>query len=130
LHHRQHTPCPGGHAPIRAKPSLSHGEVDLLAFTSDPWVVQYKNLVFLRKIGKGNFGHVFKRAPTWVNLLSLSAMHVFSFSPFFLTFSLCRTLHHPNLMQLIGICKHETSQYIITKLVTGGNLTVGYPFTY
>jgi serine/threonine protein kinase len=33
-----------------------------------------------------------------------------------------RSLHHPHIVQLIGICDHESGQYIITELVTGGDL--------
>ncbi len=33
-----------------------------------------------------------------------------------------KELHHPNVLQLLGLCKHDDTLYIITEFVEGGDL--------
>ncbi|ELR18497.1 Serine/threonineprotein kinase [Acanthamoeba castellanii str. Neff] len=104
-------------------------EADATLAALDPWVVLYDDLVFGRQIGKGNFGRVFEGTyfgtPVAIKHLfpvgeGLSVEQTRKYVDREIV--LLKSLHHPHIVQLIGICDHDSGQYIITELVTGGDL--------
>eukprot|EP00010_Vexillifera_abyssalis_P003698 CAMPEP_0201553242 /NCGR_PEP_ID=MMETSP0173_2-20130828/19526_1 /ASSEMBLY_ACC=CAM_ASM_000268 /TAXON_ID=218659 /ORGANISM="Vexillifera sp., Strain DIVA3 564/2" /LENGTH=927 /DNA_ID=CAMNT_0047963879 /DNA_START=36 /DNA_END=2819 /DNA_ORIENTATION=- len=87
--------------------------------------IDFNDLEDLQKIGGGNFGAVWKSMyfGTEVAVKQLldiddEDMHKY-ITREMLTL---RDVRHPNVVQLMGLCKHASGIYIVTEFIGGGNL--------
>jgi len=89
------------------------------------WKVNFTDIEFGTKIGEGNFGAVYEGkylgSPAAVKKL-------FFVNDDFMQKYIERemetltSLHHPNIVQLMGICIENNEVYIVTEFVSGGSL--------
>jgi Protein tyrosine and serine/threonine kinase len=87
--------------------------------------IDFGDLEDLKRIGGGNFGQVWKAMyfGTKVAVKQLldiddQDMHKY-ITREMLTL---RDVRHPNVVQLMGLCKHASGIYIVTEFISGGNL--------
>jgi len=95
--------------------------------TYDPNIfsIDFEDLEDLKKIGEGNFGCVWKGTylGTKVAVKQLldvddEDMHKYLEREMITL----RDMRHPNIVQLMGLCKHTSGLYIVTEYIPGGNL--------
>jgi len=89
------------------------------------WKVNFSDIEFGTKIGEGNFGAVYEGkylgSPAAIKKL-------FFVNDDFMQKYIERemetltSLHHPNIVQLMGICIENNEVYIVTEFVSGGSL--------
>jgi LIM domain kinase 1 len=89
------------------------------------WKIKYEDLEFGERIGKGNFGEVYKG--TYLGT-DVAIKRLFFVDDDFMQKYIEREmdtltqLNHPNIVQLIGLCIGLDDLYIVTEFVNGGNL--------
>jgi len=89
------------------------------------WKVSFSDLELIDKIGKGNFGEVWKGKYLG---LDVAIKKLFFVDDDFMQkyiereMDTLRGLNHPNIVQLMGLCTETGDIYIVTEFVGGGNL--------
>lgn len=89
------------------------------------WKIPFQELEFGERIGKGNFGEVYKG--TYLGT-DVAIKRLFFVDDDFMQKYIEREmdtltqLNHPNIVQLMGLCIGMDDLYIITEFVKGGNL--------
>lgn len=93
----------------------------------DPQIfnIEFKELEGIRQETGGNFGDIFKA--TWFGaevavkrLLDVDDKDMHKYIE--REMAVLSEMRHPNIVQLLGLCKHSTGVYIITEWVPGGDL--------
>jgi serine/threonine protein kinase len=89
------------------------------------WKVAHSDLEFGKKIGEGNFGAVFEGkylgSPAAIKKLFF-VDDEFMQKYIEREMETLTSLHHPNIVQLVGICIENNEVFIITEFVSGGSL--------
>mmetsp|Transcript_11979 Transcript_11979/g.18229 ORF Transcript_11979/g.18229 Transcript_11979/m.18229 type:complete len:336 (-) Transcript_11979:59-1066(-) len=87
--------------------------------------INFDDLEDFKKIGEGNFGRIWRGdyLGTTVAVKQLldvddEDMHKY-IEREMLTL---RQMRHPNILQMIGLCKHQSGIFIVTEYISGGNL--------
>ncbi|XP_077343211.1 tyrosine-protein kinase FRK [Lithobates pipiens] len=97
---------------------------DLCFQTADHWEIDRNSLMFLKKLGQGQFGDVWEGL--WNNAISVAikTLKPGSMKPedFLREAQLMKKLRHPKLIQLYAVCSLEEPMYIITELMRYGSL--------
>jgi len=94
-------------------------------FTMAQWKVNFDDLDLGERIGKGNFGEVYKG--TYLGT-DVAIKKLFFVDDDFMQKYIEREmdtltgLSHPNIVQLMGLCIETDDMYIITEFITGGDL--------
>jgi len=89
------------------------------------WKIKFEDLEMGERIGKGNFGEVYKG--TYLGT-DVAIKRLFFVDDDFMQKYIEREmdtltqLNHPNIVQLIGLCIGLDDLFIVTEYVTGGNL--------
>jgi len=89
------------------------------------WKVSFQDMELIERIGKGNFGEVWKGKYLG---LEVAIKKLFFVDDDFMQkyiereMDTLRGLNHPNIVQLMGLCTETGDIYIITEFVGGGNL--------
>jgi len=94
----------------------------------EEWTINFDDLEFGEEIGSGAFGTVFKGDyyGTVVAIKRLNASnnlqqeHLNKYIQ--REVALLKGIHHPNIVQFMGLCKHDSGTYLVTEFVAGGNL--------
>lgn len=94
------------------------------AYQVDEWERPREEFTLLRKLGEGNFGEVWEG--TWgedqrvaIKMLKKDDMNV---DVFLQEVKVMKSINHPKLVQLYAVCSIVEPVYIITELMTKGNL--------
>uniref|UniRef100_A0A915AI09 Tyrosine-protein kinase n=1 Tax=Parascaris univalens TaxID=6257 RepID=A0A915AI09_PARUN len=91
----------------------------------DEWEVDRSEIVMRNKLGGGQYGDVYEgywkkhERVVAVKTLKEEAM---ALHDFLAEAAIMKDLHHPNLVQLMGVCTREPPFYIITEYMNKGNL--------
>ncbi|CAG9533872.1 unnamed protein product [Cercopithifilaria johnstoni] len=91
----------------------------------DEWEVERSEIVMRSKLGGGQYGDVYEgywkkhEKVVAVKTLKEEAM---ALHDFLAEAAIMKDLHHPNLVQLMGVCTREPPFYIITEYMNRGNL--------
>jgi len=89
------------------------------------WKIEFSELEFGDTIGEGSFGEVYKGkylgSPAAIKKLYF-VDDEFMQKYIEREMETLTSLHHPNIVQLLGICIHGDDVYIVTEYVAGGNL--------
>lgn len=91
------------------------------------WLIPYSDLTFQKKLGQGAFGVVFRgkwrTAPVAIKQSTILAVDQDALEDFKQEALLMLSLQpHPNCVQVLGICVHETNVYVILELCPQGSL--------
>ncbi|MCP9256810.1 Tyrosine-protein kinase [Dirofilaria immitis] len=91
----------------------------------DEWEVERSEIIMRNKLGGGQYGDVYEgywkkhEKVVAVKTLKEEAM---ALHDFLAEAAIMKDLHHPNLVQLMGVCTREPPFYIITEYMSRGNL--------
>uniref|UniRef100_A0A8R1XTV7 Tyrosine-protein kinase n=1 Tax=Onchocerca volvulus TaxID=6282 RepID=A0A8R1XTV7_ONCVO len=91
----------------------------------DEWEVERSEIIMRSKLGGGQYGDVYEgywkkhEKVVAVKTLKEEAM---ALHDFLAEAAIMKDLHHPNLVQLMGVCTREPPFYIITEYMNRGNL--------
>ncbi|EFO22616.2 TK/ABL protein kinase [Loa loa] len=91
----------------------------------DDWEVERSEIIMRSKLGGGQYGDVYEgywkkhEKVVAVKTLKEEAM---ALHDFLAEAAIMKDLHHPNLVQLMGVCTREPPFYIITEYMNRGNL--------
>ncbi|VDN04108.1 unnamed protein product [Thelazia callipaeda] len=91
----------------------------------DEWEVDRSEIIMRSKLGGGQYGDVYEgywkkhEKVVAVKTLKEEAM---ALHDFLAEAAIMKDLHHPNLVQLMGVCTREPPFYIITEYMNRGNL--------
>jgi len=99
---------------------------------TEDWQIPYRELLDWVRIGGGNFGNVYRglyqdKVVAIKELLNPEAeegaeedgdMDLY----FQREMATLKDLKHPNVLQLLGLCKHQDTLFIITEYIEGGDL--------
>ena len=108
----------------------------------DKWEITEKDLELMDKIGKGNFGYVYKgymhSRSQLVAIKMCKSDALTDRDEFLREADILKQYRHPNIVELIGVSQQAESIYIIMELMSGGdfltfltNILVTYPwFSY
>ncbi|XP_038127688.1 tyrosine-protein kinase SRK2-like [Cyprinodon tularosa] len=92
--------------------------------TVDQWEIDRSSIKLLNKLGSGQFGEVFEGV--WNDTTSVAVKiletGVLDRAEILAEAQLMKKLRHPKLIQLYAVCTIEEPIYIITELMTNGNL--------
>ncbi|XP_065186673.1 tyrosine-protein kinase Fer-like [Sycon ciliatum] len=87
--------------------------------------IRHDNVVIGKKIGKGNFGDVFKGYLTTHNIeVAVKSCRSEDFpdkQKFLREAEILKQYRHPNIVELIGVCADKEPLYIIMELMPNGN---------
>jgi len=89
------------------------------------WKVEFKDLEFGEKLGEGNFGAVYKGDYIGTKVAIKKLYYVddeFMQKYIEREMDTLTAIHHPNIVQLMGICIESDDVYIITEFIHGGDL--------
>ncbi|KAL6072799.1 hypothetical protein QOT17_005346 [Balamuthia mandrillaris] len=91
------------------------------------WDIDFEDLEFGKMIGRGNFGKVYQGeyvgTPVAIKKLENDQLDEKLTQKYAeRELNTLKNLHHPNVVQLIGLCKDKSDVYIITEWVSGGDL--------
>jgi LIM domain kinase 1 len=91
----------------------------------DGWNIQFADLQTVKTIGKGNFGKVYKGVylGTEVAIKQLYYVDDEDMQKYIeREMATLKGLRHPNIVQLLGLCKDDTGIFIVTEFIPGGDL--------
>ncbi|VDD92496.1 unnamed protein product [Enterobius vermicularis] len=91
----------------------------------DEWEVDRSEIVMRNKLGGGQYGDVYEgywRKHERVVAVKTLKEEAMALHDFLAEAAIMKDLHHPNLVQLIGVCTREPPFYIITEYMNKGNL--------
>ncbi|XP_051887382.1 tyrosine-protein kinase Srms-like [Pristis pectinata] len=94
------------------------------AYKADEWERPREEFSLLRKLGEGHFGEVWegvwkKNQRVAIKMLKKDDMNA---DLFLQEVKIMKSINHPNLIQLHAVCSIEEPVYIVTELMTKGNL--------
>lgn len=93
---------------------------------SDAWEINRTDIVMHQQIGLGQWGIVneaiWKKHNIRVAIKTLKEEMMHLEDEFLEEAELMKSMRHPNLVQLLGVCTREAPIYIITEFMTKGNL--------
>ncbi|KAG2461756.1 SRK2 kinase, partial [Polypterus senegalus] len=97
---------------------------DLSKDTVDSWRRPQEEFTVVKKLGAGNFGHVYlgyynNRIKVAIKILKKETVR---YKDFDLETKIMKNLHHKYLIPLYATCITEDSYYIVTELMAKGNL--------
>lgn len=104
--------------------------VDPSSEITEAWQIPYSELTDWVRIGGGNFGNVYRgsyhgQVVAVKELLNPEAeegaeddMDIY----YQREMATLKDLQHPNVLQLLGLCKHQNTLFIITEYIEGGDL--------
>lgn len=93
--------------------------------SDDGWNIAFEDLKFVKTIGKGNFGKVYKGTyvGTEVAIKQLYYVDDDDMQKYIeREMVTLKGLRHPNIVQLLGLCKDSSGIYIVTEFIPGGDL--------
>ncbi|XP_032831895.2 tyrosine-protein kinase Fer-like isoform X1 [Petromyzon marinus] len=92
----------------------------------DKWILNHDDIVLQEKLGRGNFGEVYKgllkpenvsvAVKTCRDNLPTDMKH-----KFLMEARILKQYDHPNIVRLIGVCTQKHPVYIVMELVQGGD---------
>jgi len=91
----------------------------------DPWDIKFDDLLITKTIGKGNFGKVYRGTyfGTDVAIKQLYYVDDEDMQKYIAReMQTLKGLRHPNIVQLLGLCKDPTGIFIVTEFIPGGDL--------
>eukprot|EP01087_Luapelamoeba_hula_P015462 TRINITY_DN4625_c0_g1_i4.p1 TRINITY_DN4625_c0_g1~~TRINITY_DN4625_c0_g1_i4.p1 ORF type:complete len:522 (+),score=134.37 TRINITY_DN4625_c0_g1_i4:39-1604(+) len=102
----------------------------------EEWNIEYGDLEFYNMVGKGNFGCVYsgEYIGTPVAIKKVEQQNVADLPEesvmdeelaakyLHRELSVLKSIHHPNVVQFMGVCSHSSGVYLITEWVGGGDL--------
>eukprot|EP00005_Dracoamoeba_jomungandri_P010882 CAMPEP_0174275410 /NCGR_PEP_ID=MMETSP0439-20130205/59810_1 /TAXON_ID=0 /ORGANISM="Stereomyxa ramosa, Strain Chinc5" /LENGTH=362 /DNA_ID=CAMNT_0015367511 /DNA_START=15 /DNA_END=1103 /DNA_ORIENTATION=+ len=101
--------------------------VDGVFDKEDSWDIDFDDLVFGDVIGGGAFGVVYYGeyygTPVAIKQLDenvLSAEQTRKYVE--REISMLKNIHHPNIVQFMGLCRTEQHKYLVTEFIAGGDL--------
>lgn len=102
-----------------------HGPFSMSPTQADEWEVERNEIQMNNKLGMGQYGDVYEAC--WlpyertvaVKTLKEDAM---ALPDFLAEAAIMKQLHHPNLVQLLGVCTQEAPYFIICEFMCHGNL--------
>ncbi|EOA97273.1 Tyrosine-protein kinase FRK, partial [Anas platyrhynchos] len=97
---------------------------DLTYKTVDQWEIDRNSLVFVKKLGSGQFGEVWEGLWNNTTPVAIKTLRPGSMDPedFLREAQIMKNLRHPKLIQLYAVCTLEDPIYIITELMKYGSL--------
>ncbi|XP_054163853.1 tyrosine-protein kinase Fer-like [Oppia nitens] len=109
------------------------GALLLNTICREKWELSHKDIELKEKIGRGNFGDVYKGILRKTGTGTLKEMNVAIKTcktnlpdqqkcKFLAEGRILQQYNHPNIVQLIGICVHKQPVMIVMELVEGGSL--------
>ena len=98
--------------------------VDLYYNMADKWEIDKGAVKFLKKLGAGNFGEVWQGLWNDTTKVAIKTFRKGTMKPgaFLKEAEIMKKLIHPKLVRLYGVCSREEPFYIVTELMTKGNL--------
>lgn len=100
--------------------------LDLNTSASDAWEINRTEIVMRQQLGIGQWGIVneaiWKKHDIRVAVKTLKEEMMHMEEEFLEEAELMKSMRHPNLVQLLGVCTREAPIYIITEFMTKGNL--------
>jgi len=93
--------------------------------SEEGWDIKFDDLQITKTIGKGNFGKVYRGTffGTDVAIKQLYYVDDEDMQKYIAReMSTLKGLRHPNIVQLLGLCKDSTGIYIVTEFIGGGDL--------
>ncbi|VDD74083.1 unnamed protein product [Mesocestoides corti] len=98
---------------------LSHNMVD-------KWEIPKSSVVLKERIGKGQFGEVYRAVWNGTTLVAVKTLRASEYlcnvSDFLMEAHTMKRLHHPHLIQLYAVCTQSAPFYLITELMSKGSL--------
>jgi len=91
----------------------------------DGWNICFEDMKLVKTIGKGNFGKVYKGTylGTDVAIKQLYYVEDDDMQKYIeREMATLKGLRHPNIVQLLGLCKDPSGIYIVTEFIPGGDL--------
>jgi len=93
--------------------------------SSDDWNIKFDELGITKTIGKGNFGKVYEG--TYLGMpVAIKQLYYVDDEDMQKYISremaTLKGLRHPNIVQLLGLCKDSSGIYIVTEYINGGDL--------
>ncbi|KAH9281309.1 Tyrosine-protein kinase Src42A [Echinococcus granulosus] len=104
--------------PVHPVPvGLSHNTVD-------KWEIPKSSVVLKERIGKGQFGEVYKAVWNGTTLVAVKTLraNLCNAEDFLMEAQTMKRLHHPHLIQLYAVCTQSAPFYLITELMSKGSL--------
>ncbi|BHF74483.1 tyrosine-protein kinase [Sparganum proliferum] len=96
---------------------LSHNLVD-------KWEISKSSIVLKERIGKGQFGEVYRAVWNGTTLVAVKTLRAncCNVDDFLLEAQTMKRLHHPHLIQLYAVCTQSAPFYLVTELMSKGSL--------
>jgi len=104
----------------KPKPVMS----DLSSSTKDNYEIQRSSLQFIKKLGSGQFGEVWKGRYNGKTDVAIKTLKPGTMSPeaFLEEASIMKKCQHAKLVKLFAVCSDMEPIYIVTELMVGGSL--------
>ena len=88
----------------------------------DKWELCRTDLRIHKRIGGGQYGEVYKARILSRNLTVALKVSCGNNNQLDQEICIMKTLKHPNLLKLVGLCSQNTPQYVLTEFMNGGSL--------
>lgn len=103
------------------------GEVDVDGIPEEHWDIAFADLILEKEVAEGTFGRVFRASyfgtPVAVKLLFQAETAVSNIGKYILReLSMLRAVTHPNIVQFLGLCKHNEHVFLVTEYLPHGDL--------
>ncbi|VDK33421.1 unnamed protein product [Taenia asiatica] len=107
-------------------PCIKHStfNFDKYFLLMDKWEIPKSSVVLKERIGKGQFGEVYKAVWNGTTLVAVKTLHLCNAEDFLMEAQTMKRLHHPHLIQLYAVCTQSAPFYLITELMSKGSLLV------
>eukprot|EP00002_Diphylleia_rotans_P021020 TRINITY_DN4086_c0_g1_i9.p1 TRINITY_DN4086_c0_g1~~TRINITY_DN4086_c0_g1_i9.p1 ORF type:complete len:583 (-),score=171.43 TRINITY_DN4086_c0_g1_i9:525-2273(-) len=92
-----------------------------LPVESKTWQVAYEDLEFFKTLGEGNFGTVFHGTYFGTDV-AIKKINDDEQKYLDREVMILKSIRHPNIVQLMGVCEHSSGLYLVTELLPGGTL--------
>uniref|UniRef100_A0A8C4QPF3 non-specific protein-tyrosine kinase n=1 Tax=Eptatretus burgeri TaxID=7764 RepID=A0A8C4QPF3_EPTBU len=114
------------HIQMKQVVSKKSGVILLNPVKKDKWILNHDDIQLKEKLGRGNFGEVYKGIllpddlPVAVKTCRENLPQDMK-QKFLMEARILRQYDHPNIVQLIGVCTQRHPVYIVMELVSGGD---------
>ena len=88
----------------------------------DKWELCRTDLRIHKRIGGGQYGEVYKARILSRNLIVALKVSCGNNNQLDQEICIMKTLKHPNLLKLVGLCSQNTPQYVLTEFMNEGSL--------